>query len=101
MRHNQVIELVAVTTTRDGIGNAVETFTETEIFANEFSVSSGEYYNAAVAGLRPTKMFEVYTFEYAGQERLKHHGIVYRIIRTETRGEKTRLTCERVAADGG
>jgi len=100
LRHNQVISLIGVAITQDDIGNQLVAPVERQVFANEYAVSSREYYNAALTGLRPAKEFEVYSFEYAGQERLKHEAVVYRIIRTETRGEKTRLTCERVTADG-
>ena len=101
MRHDQVIYLMSVTVEGDEIGNQnKETVTERMVFANELSVSSEEFYNAAATGLRPTKRFEIYSFEYQGEDRLKHDGVVYRIIRVEKRGEKTRITCERVAADG-
>lgn len=100
MRHDQVIYLLSVTVEEDEIGNQIETVTERMVYANELAVSSQEFYNAAATGLRPAKRFEVYSFEYQGEDRLKHDGVVYRIIRVETRGEKTRITCERVAADG-
>jgi len=100
VRHDQVIYLLSVTTTQDEIGNQIEDVVERMVFANELSVSSEEFYNAATAGLRPAKRFEIYSFEYQGENRLKHDGVVYRVIRTEKRGEKTRITCERVAADG-
>ncbi|SFR15260.1 hypothetical protein [Desulfoscipio geothermicus] len=100
MRHNQVIYLITTTIQEDEIGNQIPVETERKVYANEFSVSSNEYYNAALSGLRPAKMFEIYSFEYQGEGKLKHNDITYRIIRTESRGEKTRLTCERVAADG-
>ena len=100
MRHNQVIYLQSVTIEEDEIGNQKEVVTERMVFANELSVSSQEFYNAAVTGLRPTKRFEIYSFEYQDEDRLKHDGDVYRVIRTEKRGEKTRITCERVTADG-
>lgn len=100
MRHNQVIYLQSVTVTEDEIGNQVETVTERMVFANELAVSAEEFYSAGQAGLRPTKRFEIYAFEYQGEERLKHDGVIYRIIRVETRGEKTRITCEKVVADG-
>jgi len=95
-----VIYLLSVTVTEDEIGNQVETVTERMVFANELAVTSEEFYNAAATGLRPAKRFEIHSFEYQGEDRLKHEGVVYRIIRTEKRGEKIRLTCERVAADG-
>lgn len=94
MKHNQVIYLISTTITEDGIGNQVETPTERQIFANEMSVGSSEFYNAALTGLRPAKMFEIYSFEYRGESKLKHGTTTYRIIRTEGRGEKIRITCE-------
>ena len=100
MRHNQIIKLISVKITDDDIGNQVETPSERRIFANQFYVSSGEFYNAAVTGLKPEKMFEIYSYEYQDEEKLKHDDKIYRIIRTEARGDKVRLTCERVIADG-
>jgi head-tail adaptor len=94
------ITLQAVSITFDDIGNQIEALTDRLIFANPMYVSSREFYNAATAGLKPEKMFEIYTEEYGGEDRLTHDGIAYRIIRTETRGEKTRIICERVSADG-
>lgn len=96
MRHSAVIYLISTTIIEDEIGNQIEQEIERKVFANEMSIGQSEYYNAASAGLRPSKMFEVYTFEYQGEAKLRHNGIKYRIIRTETRGEKTRITCERV-----
>ena len=99
-RPDQVIYLISATITQDNIGNQIQALSERQVFAEELSVGSGEFYNAAVAGLRPSKRFEIYTREYQGEEKLKHNNITYRIIRTEGRGEKVRLSCERVAADG-
>lgn len=96
MRHNQVIYLIATTITEDEIGNQIETPSERKVFANEFYVSGTEFYNAAVSGLKPEKQFEIYSFEYAGESKLKHNTVTYNIIRTEKRGEKTRITCEKV-----
>jgi len=99
-RQDQVILLISVTITEDDIGNQIETPTERQVFAEELAVGSGEFYAAAVAGLRPEKRFEIYTREYQGESRLEHNSIPYRIIRTEGRGEKIRLSCEKVGADG-
>lgn len=100
MRHNQVIYLIGVTITEDEIGNQIETLTEREVFANELTVGATEFYNAAAAGLRPSKQFEMYSFEYQDEDRFRHEGTVYRIIRAPAKGEKVRLVGERVAADG-
>lgn len=97
MRHKDVIKLISVTFTTDDIGNQIAEEDEREIFANMFSISATEYYNAALTGLRPSLMFEIYTFEYNGETRLEHEGRAYNIIRVTTAGEKTRLICEEVA----
>lgn len=100
MRHKEVITLMKSTITADSIGNQIETWVETTIFANEYYIGQAEFYNASVKGLKPEKQFEIYTAEYNDAEKLKHNGIVFNIIRTEKRGDKTRLACERVGADG-
>ena len=100
MRHNAVIHLVSTQIVEDEIGNQIEQETERKVYANEMAVNQAEFYNASLAGLKPERIFEIYSFEYAGESKLKHDGVKYRIIRTETRGEKTRIICERVAGDG-
>ena len=100
MRHNQIIKLVAVSITADAIGNQVESLSEREVFANEYSVSSSEFYNAAAAGIRASKAFEIYAAEYQAEDRFKVGTVTYRIVRTQGKGEKLILVGERVAADG-
>lgn len=102
MRQDRVIYLIGVTITPDNIGNQVQVPTERKVFAEELKVYAREFYNAAAAGLRPEKTFEIYTREYRKETKLKHDSITYRIIRTSPgkTSEKIRLTCERVAADG-
>lgn len=100
MRHKEVIELLSVTYTEDELGNQIEQETARQVFANEFSISDRDFYNAGIQGLRPEKRFEIYVFEYQNEPKFIHNGIKYRIIRTETRGEKIRLTGEKVVGDG-
>ena len=100
MRHKDVIQLVAVTIVEDELGNQIEQETMRQVFANEFSISDRDFYNAGIQGLRPEKRFEIYVFEYQNEPKFIHNGIKYRIIRTETRGEKIRLTGEKVIGDG-
>lgn len=101
-RPDQAIFLVSVTITEDEIGNQIETPIERMVFAEELAVFSSEFYNAAATGLRPEKQFEIYTREYGGEGKLKHNNITYNIIRTSLGKvkEKTRLTCEKVTANG-
>ena len=99
MRHNQIIKLINVIVTEDAIGNQIASTTERTVYANEYYVSQSEFYNAAVADLKPEKQFEIYSYEYQDEPKLEHDGKVYNVIRTEKRGDKTRLTCERIIAD--
>jgi hypothetical protein len=97
MRHNKVIYLGEKTTEMDDDLNEIETFDySNKVYANEYSVSSSEYYAGAVADLKPEKSFEIYSFEYDGQERFKFNGQEYDIIRTQGQGEKIRLIGEKV-----
>jgi head-tail adaptor len=99
MRHNRVIYLLTATVTGDAVGNQVEALVERKIYANEYSVSSSEFYNAALIGLKPSKAFEIYSYEYQDESRLKHDDIIYKITRTQARGDKLVLYCERAGAD--
>jgi len=99
MRHNQIIKLINVIVTEDAIGNQIASTTERTVYANEYYVSQSEFYNAAVADLKPEKQFEIYSYEYQDEPKLEHDGVTYNIIRTEKRGDKIRLTCERIIAD--
>ena len=87
------------------IGNMIETIVKgepiqsleyREIFANKKSVRQSEFYQASVAGLKPELVFEVHSFEYDNDIKLRYpsgeDGKVYDIIRTYDRGEITELT---------
>lgn len=100
MRHKDIIYLISVEIAEDEIGNDIETEVKTRIFANRFYINQSEFYNAQVAGLKPSQQFEVYSFEYKNETKLEHENIEYKIIRVEERGDKTRLTCEKVIGSG-
>jgi len=89
MRHNETIYLGTKTVELDDNLNQIETFTyDKTVYANEYSVSSTEFYAGAASGLKPEKSFEIYGFEYDGQERFKFNGQEYDIIQTRGKGEK-------------
>jgi len=99
MRYNKVIKLISLTIAQDGYGNEVEERTEREVFANENSIGSSEYYNAASQGLRPELKFEIRSIEYSGEKEIKFDGDIYNIIQSQSMGAKTILTCEKVNGD--
>ncbi len=100
---NLKIKLISITVTDDDIGNQVETETTNEVWAEETGVRRSEFYNAAVAGLRPEKTFVVWANEYNGQTKIEADGVKYKLIRAynnPSKSEMIELVCERVTADG-
>lgn len=100
MRFDAVIDLIATTFETDAIGQQVATKTPRTIFANEFSVSAREYYDAGAQGMKAERQYQVHTVDYAGETLMAVDDVEYNIIRPERRGDWTRLTCERVIANG-
>ena len=99
-RFTEVITLIGSTVTLDSVLNQIKTPVEHPVFGEEVAVFGTTYFNAALAGLRPSAMFDIWRCEYSDEEKLRHEGAVYRIIRTETLlAGKLRLTVERVGAD--
>lgn len=100
---NLKIKLVSITVTDDDIGNQVETETTNEVWAEETGIRQSEFYNAAVAGLRPEKTFIIWANEYTGQVKVECNSVKYKVIRTyinPAKSEMVELICEKVAADG-
>jgi SPP1 family predicted phage head-tail adaptor len=97
------IKLIASTATEDDIGNQVETETTTEVWAEETGVRQSEFYNAAVAGLRPERTFVLWANEYSGQTRIEADGVKYKLIRAynnPAKSEMIELVCEKVTGNG-
>jgi len=95
MRHNDVIYLISVTTEYDAIGNPIETIRERQVFANRMRVTTKERYEAGNQGLKPSKRFEIYSFEYDEETKLKYDGVVYNIVDVDERGEHVQILCEK------
>jgi len=96
-----VIELVKVTYQQNEIGEWLPVETKRQVMADKQSVRQSEFYQAAIAGLRPEVMFVVRSAEYEGEAQLEYNGKRYNIVRTYDKdGEFTELVCE-VALGGG
>ena len=94
MLFRDVVKLVGTTWGEDEWGYPIEIPTRRQVFANRKSVRQSEFYQAAIAGLKPEIMFEVRTVEYRGEKSLEHEGTEYNIIRTyDKNGEITELIC--------
>ena len=101
MTFDHEVTLISETITEDEIGNQIPVETETTILCGKKSVTRSEFYNAATAGLKPSIVLVVHTYEYEGQQRLEFEGERYKVIRAyEVSTEELELTCEQVINNG-
>ena len=94
MRHKEVVYLISSTQSQDDMGNVINEESERKVYANEFAISSSEFYSAGVSDLKPSKSFRLHTFEYYGEEVLRHANTRYKVIRTSIVGDNATLICE-------
>ena len=99
MRFDKVIDLVAQTYAKDAIGQEVAAPVSRQVFANEFSLSSAEFYNAGQSGLKPERQYQIRSCDYQDETLLSVDGVAYQIIRVDRRGEWVRLVCQRTVAN--
>lgn len=80
---NEVITLVKAATTVNGIGDAINAETRTEVFAQIRSVGASYKLQALAVGLRPKYRFVLQDrYDYDGQEIVEYNGGRYRVIDT-------------------
>lgn len=100
MRFDAVIELGAEVYSQDVIGQQIAIKTWRQVYANEFTLSRAEYYEAGAQGLKPECQYQIRSCEYQDEQLMRAGDVEYNIIRVERRGEWTRLTGERVVGNG-
>ncbi len=102
MLFNDIIKLIATTSGKNSIGDAIKIPSEREVFANKKSIRQNEFYQATATGLRPEIMFEIRAIEYQGEQSLEHDTKKYNIIRTYKKGgELIELICQGLVNKGG
>jgi SPP1 family predicted phage head-tail adaptor len=100
MLFRDVINLVAVTTGENSMGDVIETETTRQVFANKKSIRQSEFYQAAATGLKPELMFEIRSIEYAEEQKLQYNGKTYTIIRTYSKNDELiELICSGMVGD--
>ena len=88
-------------TTYDDIGNPIISApVESIVFCEVNSISRNEFYNASVAGLKPSIVFTIHPYEYNDEEKIKFEDKSYKVIRTYLKNtEEIELTCEKVTGN--
>lgn len=86
----------------DDIGNPISDGPiETTVFCEVNSISRNEFYNASMAGLKPSIVFTVHPYEYNDEIQIKFEDNNYKVMRTYLKNtEELELTCEKVAGNG-
>lgn len=94
---NDQITLVKENYDFDEIGNQIPSGeTRNTIFCDVRSITRREFYDAAVAGLKPEIAFAIHNDEYQGEKKIEYQGITYKVIRTYTKDfEELELICGR------
>lgn len=106
MTYDYELTLIGVTIIQDDIGNEIPVETKTGIYCGLKSVGRNEFYNAAVADLKPELIFVVHPYEYSGEKKVSFkmaedsEEITYSVIRTyQPNSEEMELIVERDGAD--
>ena len=96
MRWSDVVYLIALEqgVDDDGFETTVPVKSDA-IYANKLPVYSNEFYQSAQVGITISKVFQIRSIEFSGQESLEHEGNAYRIRRVFDKGEFVELSCER------
>lgn len=81
--------------TSDEIGNQISKDEENKVFCNVKSVARDEFYNASLAGLKPSVVFIIHNYEYNDEKIIKYNNKKYYVIRTyRANSEYIELTCK-------
>lgn len=92
------LTLRTVTVTTDSNAMPVETYVDTEIWADKRLPSQKEFYTASQAGIELTQVFMVHTEDYNGQTEIIYNDASYAVSRTfYANGDMTGLVCSNKA----
>lgn len=101
MTYDHELILIKQDYIQDDIGNQIPIEHETVVLCGLKSVARNEFYNAALASMKPEIVFVIHGFEYNGETKVKFESVTYKVLRTYSVDfEEIELTCEKVVGDG-
>ena len=81
------------TRTYDTYGNETVSWTQTEVYVNQRSVYSSEYYQAAQVGLHPSITLEISNREdYHNEKLVEFEGTMYDVIRADWNAQRDKIS---------
>lgn len=82
---NDVLTLINQTYVTDDYGVERATETPKNVFCDVASITQNEFYAANEAGLKPALRFDIFAYDYSGEELVEFNGVRYTIYRTYQR----------------
>lgn len=79
---NDVITLIAQTYAKNAYGVEIPTETTREIYCDVKSISQREFYAAGENGFKPELRFDVFAYDYNGENLIEYNGNRYSVYRT-------------------
>ncbi len=79
---NDVITLISKTYTRNAYGVEIPAETEHDIYCDVKSISQREFYAAGENGFKPELRFDVFAYDYNGEDLIEYNGNRYTVYRT-------------------
>lgn len=94
MMWRDVVELLELVETPDGYGGYTTSEISRQVFCDQKSVKSSEWYRAHAVGLKPEVILAVRSIEYNDEQHVRWKDKVYDVLRTYSKnGEVIELTC--------
>ena len=98
---NDLLYLITELKSENELGDVITIDTEKQVFCKRKSIRQSEHYQAFANGLKPEIAFDIHSFEYSGEQKLKYKDKYYNVIRTyERTDEITEVICEGVVNNG-
>ncbi len=82
---NDVLTLVSQAYALDDYGVQRPTETTRNVYCDVASITQTEFYAANEAGLRPALRFDIFAYDYNGEEIVEFNGVRYNVYRTYQR----------------
>lgn len=92
---DDVCSLLSITTTKDNLGQFIETEKPYMVFCSKFSITRAEFNTAGQLGFKPDLMLVVDCDSYSNEKLLEYQDKTYSIYKTFQRTDSfTELYCE-------
>lgn len=82
MWNNEIILIAKKITGQDKLKQNITEEVKTKLLCRKRSITRSEFYQANQAGIRPSLLVDIHSFEYENQELAEFDGKKYRIIKT-------------------